>query len=253
MTRFQVLPFEGNDVKKILILEDNNSVVNSIERMIQKIPVKSSVFSFNNLKDAYQCALEKDIHLFIVDIILGINKPGDASGLKFIEAIRQIEKYYFIPVIIITSLEDSKLYTYEKLHCYSFIEKPFDAMRLQELVEKCVQFPHQAKENKTLYFRKDGVIFAVGREDIVYAETVNHVMHIYTAQKDLMKIPYITLKRLMEDADSPDLIQCSRQTVVNKAFIHNVDIPNRMIHLKKNYGDIEIGIRYKKSLKEMFC
>lgn len=124
---------------------------------------------------------------------------------------------------------------------------------MKELVEKCLKFPYQKKERKTLYFRKDGVIFAVEREDIVYVETINHVMHIYTAQKDLMKIPYVTLKKLIEDADSPDIIQCSRQAAVNKAYIHNVDIPNRMIHLKKNYGDIEIGIRFKKSLKKMFC
>lgn len=240
-------------MKKILILEDNETTVKAIKKMIQKVSVKCTVFSFNNLKDAYQCTLEKEIHLFIIDVILDTSQPGDSSGLKFVDRIRQIDKYSFVPVIIITSLEDSKMYTYEKLHCYSFVEKPFDPQKLQMLIEKCVHFPVQEKEDRTLYFRKEGVIFSVERKDIVYAETVNHVMHIYTVQNDLMKIPYITLKRFIEEADSPDFIQCSRQTVVNRAFIHNVDIPNRIIHLKNHYGDIEIGIMYKKSLKEMFC
>lgn len=183
MIGIPVLSVEDNTVKKILILENNESAVRSIKNILQKISVKNVAYTFDNLRDAYQCVLEKDIHLFLVDIILDTRKPGDASGLKFIEAVRQIEKYLFIPIIVITSLEDSKLYTYEKLHCYSFIEKPFDISHLKELVEKCLKFPYQKKERKTLYFRKDGVIFAVEREDIVYVETINHVMHIYILLK----------------------------------------------------------------------
>ena len=93
---------------------------------------------------------------------------------------------------------------------------------------------------------------AVERDDIVYAESINHIMHIYTSNKDQMSIPYITLKKLIEEADSPNMIQCSRSTVVNKAYIHNIDFPNRMIQLKNNLGRVEIGIMYKKYLREKF-
>lgn len=34
--------------------------------------------------------------------------------------------------------------------------------------------------------------------------------------------------------------------------IRNVDITNRTIQLKHNFGELEIGMMYKKSLKEMF-
>ena len=47
-------------------------------------------------------------------------------------------------------------------------------------------------------------------------------------------------------------IQCSRSVVVNTDYIHNVDITNRVIQLKKQVGTVEIGIMYKKELRERF-
>ena len=239
-------------MKKILILEDNTTTLMNLTQIVQNIDVKNVVYPFRVLKDAYQCAVEKEIDLFIVDIILDRNKPGDSSGLKFVENVRKINHYAFAPIIFVTSLEDAKLYTYEKLHCYSFIEKPFEAEKLQMLVRESLKFPSVIEKRKTLYFRKDGIILAVDREEIVFAESINHVMNIHTNHGDVLKVPYVTVKKLIEETDSSDIIQCSRSTIVNRMFIHNVDIPNQTIQLKEGFGNIEIGIMYKKKLKEIF-
>lgn len=204
------------------------------------------------VEDAYRHALEKDIDLFIIDVILDTSRPGDSSGLNFVDAIRKIDRYAFTPVIFVTSLEDAKLYTYEKLHCYSFIEKPFDPNKLKGVVMQCLNFPAVEQKRKTMYFRKDGIILAADREDIVYAECINHVLNVHTVQGDLLSIPYVTLKKFLADVDSDDFIQCSRNVVVNKRYIHNVDITNGVIQLKGKMGTVEIGIMYKKGLREIF-
>ena len=67
----------------------------------------------------------------------------------------------------------------------------------------------------------------------------------------MLSIPYVTLKKFLAEADSEDMIQCSRSTVVNKKFIHNVDIPNQVIQLRGGAETVEIGIMYKKSFKEL--
>lgn len=237
-------------MKKILILEDNPTTLKNLTQIVQNIAAKNAVYPFYDLKDAYQCAMDKVIDLFIVDIILDRNKPGDSSGLKFVENIRKINHYAFVPIIFVTSLEDAKLYTYEKLHCYSFIEKPFDVVRLRQLVQQCLRFDESRVTSKTLYFRKDGIILAAEREDIVYAESINHVMHIHTKQGDVLEIPYITLKKLLDDLDSTDFIQCSRSTVINQKYIDNLDIPNQVVQFKNGYGRVGIGIRYKKNLRD---
>lgn len=237
-------------MKKILILEDNPAILAHIARLVQELDRKEAVYPFDNVKDAYQCAIEKTIDLFIIDIILDTNKPGDASGLNFVENIRKINHYTFVPVIFVSSLEDAKLYTYENLHCYRFIEKPFDDNQIKQLVNQCLRFSETQNVTKTLYFRKNGIILAVEKDDIVYAESINHVMHIHTRRDDALSVPYITLKKLLEDIDDNGFIQCSRSVIINKKFIQNVDVSNGMIQLKDGYGSVGIGIRFKKNIKE---
>ena len=239
-------------MKKVLILEDNVATIGHLKTIICELDIKSEIYTCDNLQKAYQYTLEQTIDLFIIDIILDTSKPGDASGLKFVESIRKIGYYAFTPVIFVTSLEDSRLYTYEKLHCYSFLEKPFDSNKLKNVLIQCLEFPEVRREEKTLYFRKDGIILSVESSDIVYIESMKHILNIYTVNKDVIQIPYVTLKKLLEDADNMNLIQCSRSTIINKKYAENIDVPNRMIQLKNGFGRVEIGIMYKKYMKEVF-
>lgn len=239
-------------MKKVLILEDNLVTLEYIASLIKEIDENNSIYACHEVKDACQCALEKKIDLFIIDIILDTSRPGDSSGLKFVDDIRKFEKYAFTPVIFVTSLADERMYTYEKLHCYSFVEKPFDPTRLKALIMQCLKFPSVEKKYKTMYFRKDGIILAADREDIVYVECINHILNIHTIQGDLLSIPYVTLKKFLSDVDSDDFIQCSRSAVINRDYILNIDITNRVIQLKNEMGTVEIGIMYKKGLREIF-
>lgn len=236
-------------MKKILILEDNLTTLKNLSQITRNIDTKNTVYAFHDLKNAYQCAVEKRINLFIVDIILDRNTLGDSSGLRFVENIRKIKDYTFVPIIIVTSLEDAKLYTYENLHCYSFIEKPFDIDRLSKLIEQCLCFEKSICTSKTLYFRKDGIILAVEREEIIYAESINHIMRIHTQNGDILDVPYITLKKLLEDLDSNSFFQCCRNTIINKNFIHNIDFANGIIQLKNGSGRVEIGITFRRKVK----
>lgn len=238
-------------MKKILILEDNPVTLKNLANIVQGIDIKNVVHPFSNIKDAYQCAMEKTIDLFVIDIVLDTSRPGDSSGLHFAENIRRIPHYNFVPIIFVTSLEDARLYTYEKLHCYSFIEKPFDVERLKRVVEQCLHFPKIQETPKTLYFRKDGIILAAERNDIVYAESINHIMHLHIRNGDMLSVPYITLKKLLDDIDSMDFIQCSKSVVLNKKYILNMDIPNRVIQLKDGLGCVDIGKQYKKKIRSM--
>ena len=152
-------------MKKILIVEDSVQILAQLSYIAREINSSNKIYAFEKLEEAYRCALENDIDLFVVDIILEKEKPGDISGLQYVENIRKIDRYKFIPVIFVTSLEDAKLHTYEKLHCYSFIEKPFDESKMKNVMEECLQFYDVQQANKTLFFRKDGIILALDREE----------------------------------------------------------------------------------------
>lgn len=238
-------------MKKMLIVEDSVQILAQLSYIAREINSSNKIYAFEKLEEAYRCALENDIDLFVVDIILEKEKPGDISGLQYVENIRKIDRYKFIPVIFVTSLEDAKLHTYEKLHCYSFIEKPFDESKMKNVMEECLQFYDVQQANKTLFFRKDGIILALDREEILYSESIQHIMYIHTTKEDTLSIPYITVKKLLEDLNSNEFMQCSRNVIVNKKYIYNVDTVNRIIELK-NGERVEIGITYKKKIKENY-
>ena len=79
-------------MKKILVLEDNFVTLEYITSIIQEIDTRNTVFMCSNVREAYQYVLEKDIDLFIIDIILDTSRPGDSSGLNFVDAIRKIDR-----------------------------------------------------------------------------------------------------------------------------------------------------------------
>lgn len=236
-------------MRKILVLEDNSMTACLIKEIIDESDVKADIYIFDNVKDAYQCALEKPIDCFLVDIILNTKFPGDTSGLQFVDNIRKIQKYVLTPVIFMTSLEDTKLYTYEKLHCYCFLEKPFRPEILKTLLEQCF-VNAETKRNKTMYFQADGVVMAVDLPEVVYVETIRRELYIHTLKLGTLKVPYKTIKAFLQEADSEDLIQCSRYSVFNRAFLKNYDPVNRMIHLKEDRGILEVGRHFKKAVEE---
>lgn len=238
-------------LKRVLILEDQRNTLEWLKSIVETC-AHVEILTADNAASAYKIALDLTIDLFLVDIVLEPDIIRDSSGLKFVADMRQISKYGFTPVIFITSLEDSKLYTYEELHCYGYIEKPFDEDRVRRLVTGSLKFPGSDRGRKMLYFRKDGIILAADREVIVYAEMVNQQLYLHTMEERSMHVPYMTLKQMIEQLDSPDIIQCSRNTIVNVAYIVNVDIPNRLIELKHGFGRLEIGLAYKRYIKEYF-
>lgn len=238
-------------MKKVLILEDNPATVTYLKQIIDEMDIKMDVFSFDTVQEAYQCALENPIDLFFVDVILDTKVPGDTSGLKYIESIRRIQRYVLVPIVVLTALEDSKMYAYEKLHCYSFVEKPFEPQQIKRLIGQCFSYyEKEMEEEKTLFFRKEGIIFAVDVGEIVYVSIQKQMMHIHTNKNDTLSIPYISLKRFLTDANSDCFIQCSKNCAINKKYIENIDYTNRYIRLKDNLGGVEIGMRYRNQIKD---
>lgn len=239
-------------MRKILILEDRPEEQEEIATLINTIETPTEVICCTDTKEAYVCALEGNIDLFIIDVILKPDQQEDTSGLKFVESIRGVTRYEFTPVIILTCLEDLKSYSYEKLHCYAYIEKPFVAEHLRRTIMECLRCPRLPERERTLYYRKDGAIVVVQREDVVYAKSLRHALHIYTRKKDNITIPYLTVKQFLQDADSHDFIQCSRNTVINRKYVSSIDLPRRKIYLQGEEGPVEIGGTFVAAIREGF-
>ena len=236
-------------MKKILVLEDNKNTLACLEKIIKEIDNNLVVYAFSNVKDAYECMLNHRIDLFLVDIILNTRIPGDTSGLYFAKAVRSVEHYLFVPLIFITSLEDSEFISYEEFHCYSFVEKPFEIQRVKALIRECLKFQRNEPKRIPLFFRKDGVAKSVVLDNVIYVESINHTLHIHQKKGGILTISNVKLKEFLERADSDFIKQCRRNTVINMHYVDNVDFANSIITLT-NGQRVDIGITYKNAIRE---
>lgn len=232
-------------LKKVLILEDNLQTANVIEDILQQLDFSVNVFKTASVETAYKYAFEKSIDAFIIDIILDTSRPGDTSGMRFAQRIRELPKYYFTPIIFITALYDPELHAYRDIHCFGYIEKPFSEKKVIDLLSQALNFTTERNDTEIIYLRKDGILYSVKIDDIIYVQVQHHWMHI-TLHKDVLEIPYKTIKSLLSETNSNNLVQCNKYTLVNKKSIQSIDITNGYIKMLNRNELISIGIRYCK-------
>lgn len=229
--------------KNVLVVEDNEYYMNLICNALKQIP-EVNTYQATCSAEAYKYAMETSISVFIVDVILDTKVLGDVSGIKFVERIRTIEKYKFTPIIT-TSLEDPKLHSYSYLHCYRYFEKTYDINDLLETVLEVLKFELPREKSKIIYYKREGLLFSINTHDIIYVESCNRYIQ-YHCIDGIHKAPYQSCKKIVEEMESNDFIQCSKNTVVNRKYVLCVDVINRYITLMNDYGTLEIGPRMKK-------
>lgn len=236
--------------QKILIIEDKKPHMDALCKIINELDRKVEIICAYNGQDAYRYAMEQHIHLFLVDIILNVKKPGDVTGLKFVQEIREVKKYAFAPVIFITSLEDPKMYSYSQLHCFGYIEKPFAVSQVKECITKALDFPVVSDRDRFVYFRKDGIVYSKRISEIIYIESSRRKILIHCVN-DVLEIPYKTCEEILQEIDSTMFVRCSRYVIINKEYIEQIDYSNRYVQLRHVDKPVEIGTMLKNKFKNV--
>lgn len=232
--------------KNILIMEDNPKWLDKIRTLAASVNMEVEVFATTELQEAHHFALEYGIDLFIIDIILDIRVSDDTSGMDFADQIRQIEKYRFTPIIIISSLEDPKLYAYSNIHCYQYIEKPYDEDKTREVIEEALKMPlKKNREREYIYFRNNGILYGVRTDQIIYIQTNVVQTCIHTIHETVKISPY-SIKNIFAKLDSDSFLQCNRNMIINENYIEYIDSSNRYIKMKNVDTLIGIGPVLKK-------
>ncbi len=236
-------------MKKILILEDNEAHMKALVKILSEIN-DIQIFEAYNMAEANYMLSLNVFDVFLVDIILDTKVAGDVSGIDFVNKLRENKRYQYAPVIFITSLEDPKLAAYKELHCYNYIEKPFDPGEVMKTVEEALEIPMPSPKREYVYFRKDGILYSVKVEEIIYIVANRHGVEIHTT-KDCLKLSYRPMAEILKELESSEFLQCNRSMVVNKNYIEHFDLTNRYIKLKETDVAVEMGSSMKKLFKDM--
>lgn len=232
-------------MKTVLIVEDNVRSMEMLVKIIKNLRTDVEIKTASSQEEAAILAMKYNIDLFMLDIILNASNPGDVSGMKFAEHIRAFQKYKYTPIIFITALEDPELHAYSDLHCYYYVEKPYDVEKVSTVISEALEFPAAHNEPQNVYFRKDGILYKKKISEILYIENSRAGQTVYCTNGNL-KLPYKPNKKILEELASDKFVQCSRYHIINRDFIEQIDTVNRYIQLKGLKAPIEIGNSYKK-------
>lgn len=231
--------------RNVLIIEDNRACTEALAELTQRCDTVGAVFCVDNSADAYKYAMEEEIDLFLVDIMLDGENAHDVSGIVIVDKLRRMKRYEFTPVIFITSLVDEAMNAFHNLHCFDYIEKPFDMEKVGKIISTALKAPlSDDRESEVFYYRKEGVLYALNVDRMIDIETYFRKITIHTLDETI-ELSYAPLKDFMTDLPRKHFIQCSRNVVVNRRFIEYVDKANRFVKLR-NGKVVKIGGRMKK-------
>lgn len=235
-------------MKRVLIVEDNEKHMEALSKLLSNVEDVQVVKAYNMTEACYMLSLY-EFSLFLIDIVLDTKHSNDVSGMKLVKHIREIGKYQFTPIIFITSLEDPKLCAYRDLHCYQYIEKPFDIEYVYSVIKAALKYENVNHKNDYAYFKKDGILYSVAIKDIVYIEINRRKIIIHTVS-DCLELGYHTISEILDKLSSEDFFRCNRGTIINIKFIELVDYSNRYVKLHNIVDSLEIGPSMKKEFKK---
>lgn len=232
--------------RNILLVEDNEKSRKLLLKLITAIDEEFVIYEADNIDTAYKYALECSVHLFILDIIIDTSVRGDVSGITFAWNMRQLKQYKSTPIIFITSLEDPKLFAYSELHCYQYIEKPYDKEKVTLKICEALEIMMEDENNRSVCFRRDGLLFPIKITNILYITFEKPVIKIYQINDDMLEIGYQPIHRVLYKLNSHNFIQCNRNTVVNINYVESIDTANSFLKLKHMENLLTLGKIYRK-------
>lgn len=240
---------------RILVLEDSKDCLNAITAMLEKVSDRVCVVPVNSLDEARAALEEKaqpPFQAFLLDINLNSSDKNDISGITFAREVRMKREYVFTPIVMITSLANMELTAYRELHCYQYLIKPYDEQDIEKLAGKLLFLSQQGETRDAfVVVKKDSINYKIFCKDIIYVRAVPRGVQ-FVLLKEEMKIPYLSIKQLMEKLPGDQFLQVHRMWVINQDYIDYVDIVNGFIRMR-NREQVEIGVTYRKDIKRRLC
>lgn len=234
--------------KRILIVEEQEASRRELVSLVRSVYSDASIRETGDVAQAYRYAMEYTIDVFLVGVLA--KQRTDVPEYRFIASLRNVRQYMFAPVILISNIEDAAGYVFRTLHCYDCIERPYNPQYLRRVIERAACYTTKQYEAAWVFVRKNRVVYPLVCRRIEYAQVSGRVMHIHMHDAQVHEVPYLTIRRFLEEADYPYLFQCARNIVVNLQKISMVDITNRYITTEAGHV-LELGGAFAGKLKEV--
>jgi two-component system chemotaxis response regulator CheY len=119
--------------KTIVVVDDFENTLFVVEFTLKNNGY--NVLKANNGEEALKLFDGKDIHLLVTDL----NMPG-MDGIELTNKVRLMEKYKFLPILMLTTETDSKKKELARdASVTGWIQKPFKMEKFLAVIEKCIK------------------------------------------------------------------------------------------------------------------
>lgn len=134
-------------------------------------------------------------------------------------------------MIFVTGLEEPRAQAYKDLHCFGYIQKPYDVNEIHRMVKKCLTYnPVEAKAR--LHLKNDGIHVLFDTDQVVYVRITGKNLSVKVHGKPLTQYAYLTMKEIMEQLKSEPMIMCGKGLLVNGKYMDYLDQKERKLYLK---------------------
>lgn len=238
----------------VLILEDNETSRNALVKIVRSCMSNIQVFAFDNRAEAYVCAMDQNIDLFLLDIILEPKERSDSSGIQFAKDIRDNIRYKAKPIIFITTLAGLEAPLLKQVHCYDYIEKPLDANRVKKHVLEALEAIAAGKRERNpeqVSLRYNGVSYPITVDNVIYIVSRRGILYIHDLE-GVIEIPHFSANAFLKRVRDNKFLIPVKGTAVNIQYIKSVDFSQKKVYLKQTKDVIDIGGKLKKRFREEF-
>jgi len=175
---------------RILIIEDERSIANRIERLLKEI-LEGQIEKLT-IKDSIASGLDYINHYEIEVLFLDLNLSGK-DGFNVLKTV-MAESF---DTIIVSAYKEKALEAFE-YGVVDFVPKPFDKQRLQKAVDR---LKLESRNTKNIVIRKQGLLKIIPVSEIVYLKGANIYaeIHIDHEQKELSDHSLDRLEKLLPE------------------------------------------------------
>ena len=232
---------------KLLLVEDDITQLIALKNILNELLPGSHIDTADTYNEAVRFIKEiSDYDIFYLDIALS-DKKDTTDGLSIGQLIRSLDTYKHTPIIFVTSFTDKINEAINRLHCYSYLVKPYTYEDVENSLKDILD-SDLIKEKPIIFKNNEGINFKLLPSDITQISSENHGILVFT-DSYRFNTRHFSLDSVL--AELPNyFVRCHRKHIVNINKILNYDRSMSMLHTKTSA--LPVGRIYKTDFEERF-
>lgn len=236
--------------KRVVVVENNPEYRKQIVELVENVYSKADIVIADNIAEGYKSIWKEEVSLVIASIEMGTRYVPDQSGIRLVQELRKHAKYQFLPIIVVTRLEEFRSYMYQQMNCFGYFLKPLDEEKFKKTVARALQHVEKPEKDRVFSVRKHNVYYMVKVEEVMYVESYERVLHIHLTNGEVMEVAQKPIQYIMQAAGSYDFIRCARGTLVNRR--HMVGYYSEVQSVLMSDGSlVKVGRSYINKMREV--